>query len=308
MSRAAALLIITTAAFGGTWVAAPWATEEVPPLVVACARFGLAAVLLAVWCLARGLPLRLRRADVPVVLGSAATAMVGYNVLFLYGVTLAPASHGAVIVPGLIPMMTLLLGRAFLRLAIVRRQVMGIGLSLFGLALVVGPELTGDPRTLAGDLLFTLSAGLWAIYTLLGRTATSRLDPSVLNTFAAAIGALVFLPLALVAPGGPGDLFGASSRALGSIAYLGSIGTALSFVTFLLGVRLIGAARASAYTVLVPVFGLTLTVSLLGEPLGPLSVAGAIVVVAGLWLTQTARPRATGSPAVARAAEGRDPA
>lgn len=301
MSRASVLLVVTTAAFGGTWVAAPWATDDVPPLTVACLRFALAALVLVAWCLARGLPLRMRRADLPIVLGQTATSIVGYNVLFLYGVTLAPASHGAVIVPGLIPMATLVLGRLFLGLRIAGRQVLGIGLSLAGLALVVGPELTADERTLTGDGLFAVSAVLWAIYTLLGRTGTSRLDPSVLTTFATALGALCFLPLALVVPGGPGDLGGASVRALGSIAYLGTIGTALSFVTFLEGVRRIGAARASAYTVLVPLFGLSLTVTLLGEPLGPLSIVGAVVVVGGLWLTQTARPAAAAGDATADA-------
>jgi len=297
--EAAILLVITTAAFGATWVAAPWATDEVPPLAVAFLRFSLAAVALALWCLARGLKLRASRQDLPVIVGQAATSVVGYNILFLYGVTLAPASHGAVIVPGLIPMMTLVIGAIALGLRVVRGQVVGVLISLAGLALVVGPELGGSASTLLGDVLFAIAASLWAVYTLLGRTGASRLDPSVLTTFSAALGAAVFLPLALLG-GGFGDLGSATTRALGSIAYLGTIGTAMSFVTFLEGVRRIGAARASAYTVLVPLFGLTLTVSLLGEPLGPLSLVGAVVVITGLWLTQRAG-RAAASARVASA-------
>jgi drug/metabolite transporter (DMT)-like permease len=212
-------------------------------------------------------------------------------------VTLAPASHGAVIVPGLIPMATLVLGHWLLGQRIGRRQILGLAVSIAGLAVVVGPELGGGAGTLIGDAFFVISAGLWAGYTLLGRTGRSHLDPAVLTAFVTATGALAFLPLALLQPGGPGDVAGVSTRALGSIAYLGSIGTALSFVTFLAGVRLIGAARASAYTVLVPLFGVSLTVSLLSEPFGPLSFVGAAVVIAGLWLTQTARPAS--GPAVA---------
>ncbi|MBI3751252.1 MAG: DMT family transporter [Chloroflexi bacterium] len=285
-SRLAAIyLVVTAIGFGGTWVAAPWATDEIAPLTVATIRFALAAALLLGWCLLRGLPLRLRRADVPVIAGVALTSVAGYNVLFLYGVTLAPASHGAVLVPGLIPMATLVLSRLVLGTQVARRQVLGVLLSIAGLALVVGPELGGDARTLAGDAMFAVSAGIWAAYTLIGRA--SRLDSAVLTLYGTAVGSLVLLPLALLVPGGPGPIADASLRAILSVVYLGSIGTVLSFVTFLQGVRLIGAARASAYTVLIPVFGLTLTVSLLGEALTPLALVGAAIVLAGLRITQS---------------------
>lgn len=285
-SRLAAIyLVVTAAGFGGTWVAAPWATDEIAPLAVATIRFALAAALLLGWCLLRGLPLRLRRSDLAVIAGVAVTSVAGYNVLFLYGVTLAPPSHGAVLVPGLIPMATLILSRLVLGTHVARRQVVGVLLSIAGLALVVGPELGGDARTLAGDAMFAVSAAIWAAYTLIGRA--SRLDSAVLTLYGTAAGSLILLPLALLVPGGPGAVTDASLRAILSVVYLGSIGTVLSFVTFLQGIRLIGAARASAYTVLIPVFGLTLTVGLLGDPLTPLALVGAGVVLVGLRVTQT---------------------
>jgi drug/metabolite transporter (DMT)-like permease len=286
--RAVAFLVISAAGFGGTWVAAPWATDEIAPLTVACLRFAIAAALLLGWCTARRLPLAVHRSDLPVVLGVAATSVVGYNILFLYGVTLAPASHGAVIVPSLIPMATLVLGRVLLGSRIAGRQIGGGLVSIVGLGLVVGPELTGNATTITGDLLFAISASVWAAYTLIGRAATTRIDPAVLTLYGTAIGAIVLLPLALLAPGGWGTPLEATARALGSVVYLGSIGTVVSFVAFLQGVRLIGAARASAYTVLIPVFGLSLTVTLLGEQLTPLALVGAAIVFVGLRLTQSA--------------------
>jgi drug/metabolite transporter (DMT)-like permease len=150
-TTAAVLLVLTAIFFGGTWVAAPWATHEIPPMVVACVRFATAAVLLFGWCRVRGIPIALRRADIPIVLAVSATSVVGYNVLFLYGVTLAPASHGAVITPGLIPVFTLVLGRVIYRESIRWRQALGVVICLLGLALVVGPAFAGDPRALVGD-------------------------------------------------------------------------------------------------------------------------------------------------------------
>lgn len=287
--RAALYLTITAAGFGGTWVAAPWATEDIAPLTVAFVRFALAALLLFGWTRIRGASLGLQRADLPPVLGVAVTSVVGYNVLFLYGVTLAPANHGAILVPGLIPLATLALSRLLLGAPVARRQVLGLAMSLAGLALVVGPELSGGGTTPIGDILFIVSAGVWAGYTLIART--SRLDSPVLTFWGVTIGAAGLLPLALHV-GGPGAhldaIAGAASRALLSVAYLGSIGTVLSFVTFLEGVRLVGPQRATAYSVLIPVFGLVLVAMFLSEPLTPVALVGACIVLVGLRITQTA--------------------
>jgi len=300
-TTATVLLVVTAALFGATWVAAPWATHEIPPMVVACLRFATAALLLFGWCRLRGIPIPLRRADIPLVLGVTATSVVGYNILFLYGVTLAPASHGAVITPGLIPIFTLLLGRMLFRESVLWRQALGVVVSIVGLALVVGPAFAGDPAALVGDLLYAAAALLWATYTILGRAVTKRFHVAAITCLSGAVGALVFLPLGLLDPVGFGALATASPRALAGLAYLGSLGTAVGFVLFYLGVQRIGSARASAYTVLVPLFGVSLTVPILGESLDPISLVGAAIVIGGLWLTQR-RAAAAQEPAAAASA------
>jgi drug/metabolite transporter (DMT)-like permease len=292
---ATVLLVLTSAFFGATWVAAPWATAEVPPMTVACIRFATAAALLFAWCRVRGIPIPLRRADLPLVLGVTATSVVGYNILFLYGVTLAPASHGAVIVPGLIPVFTLGLARAIYREAVLWRQAAGAAISLAGLALVVGPAFAGEPDVILGDALYAVSALLWATYTILGRRVTKRFHVAAITCLSGGLGALAFLPLALFDPVGFGALATASSQAWAGLAYLGSLGTAVGFVMFYLGVQRIGAARASAFSVLIPLFGVSMTVTILGEPFEPVSLIGAAIVIGGLWLTQS-RPMAAERP------------
>ena len=76
------------------------------------------------------------------------------------------------------------------------------------------------------------------------------------------------------------------------MVYLGALGTVVAFVAFAEGIRRIGAPRASAFIVLVPLLGEVLTFWLLGEEVGGLIVGGTAAVLAGLWLVQTARPPA----------------
>ena len=77
---------------------------------------------------------------------------------------------------------------------------------------------------------------------------------------------------------------------LAGVAYLGSFGTVVAFVFFYLGMQRLGAARAAAYSVLIPLFGVAATTALLGESLEPIALVGAAVVFGGLWLMQAQAP------------------
>ena len=290
-----ALLVLSAAAFGGTWVAAPWAVAEIPPLAVACVRFTLAAALLYAWCRYRGLRIDARPADLPIILGVATTSVVAYNLLFLYGVQYAPPSHGAVITPGFIPVITLGLTRLVLGERFAARQAIGAFVALAGLAFVIGPAFAAGSNELLGDAMYVGGALTWSLYTIIGRAATRRFNASVITFLAAGIGAIAFFALSLVLePGGFAAYGQASLQAIGGVVYLGSLGTVVPFVFFYLGVQRLGAARAAAYSVLIPLFGVAATVTLLGEQLEPLGLAGAALVIGGLWSMQATpgRPEA----------------
>lgn len=69
---------------------------------------------------------------------------------------------------------------------------------------------------------------------------------------------------------------------------------ALCFVTWGFAVGRLGAVRTSAYIYLVPVVTLVTSALVLGEPVTPLSLGGAVLTVAGLALSEW-EPRKEGS-------------
>ena len=70
--------------------------------------------------------------------------------------------------------------------------------------------------------------------------------------------------------------------------YLGAIGTVVAFVWYSQGIRDSGRpARPCSPTF--PVFGVLLSVALLGEPLSASMLAGGALVIAGVALTNRAR-------------------
>jgi drug/metabolite transporter (DMT)-like permease len=276
--------------WGGTWPAGKLAVEDAPPATIAVVRFALATALLWLWARSRPAGRKPGRRDLPLVLAMGATAVAGYNLLFLYGLSLAPATDGAIVVPGLAPILTALLAWAILGNRIGVRAALGLAVALAGLVLVVDPSGGIEGRRLAGDLLFLAGAVCWGAYSLLGKVATDRFDTVTATLYGAGAGTLMLVPFSF-ADGGWAELAGAPADAWISIGYLAVFGTAVGFVLFYEGVKRIGPARATTFTFLVPVFGVLGAVLILGERPSVLTAIGGAIVLAGLWLVQR-RPAA----------------
>ncbi len=285
-STAYVLLTFMAVCFGGTWVAGKVAVGSIPPMTVAACRFAIASVLLWLWTHTKSTTTRrLMMADLPIILGMGLTAIAGYNTFFLYGLTLAPASDGAIIVPGLTPILTATLAWPFLGERPRPRGIGGLVIALLGLSFVIAPSTHLGVGRMLGDVLFLLGAGCWAIYSIIGKAATARFTPVHATLYGTVAGTLALLPFALAEHGWT-RLATAATSAWVALLFLAVFGTVVAFVFFYEGVSRIGAARAASFAFLVPFFGVLSSVILLGERLTPLTVAGGGLVVLGLGLVQ----------------------
>lgn len=281
-----AALVGMAICFGGTWVAGKVAVDALPAFTIAATRFALASVLL--YAGSRVLRVRLApvtRRDLPLVFGLGLSAIAVYNVLFLTGLTLAPATDGAIMVPGIAPVATALLAAPLLGERLTRRRVMGLVLAIVGLVLVVNPGGSLGTERFVGDLLFLAGAACWGLYSVLGRVASRRFDPVSATLYGAIAGTLVLLPFAL-AEGGVGELAAAGVTGWLGVGYLVVFGTIGGFVLLHVGIRRIGASRAAAFALLVPLVGVSSSAVLLGEALSPLTALGGLVILVGLWLVE----------------------
>jgi drug/metabolite transporter (DMT)-like permease len=116
---------------------------------------------------------------------------------------------------------------------------------------------------------------------------------------------LLLAPAVLVSPPDevpPGD-------ALGALAVLGVVCTALGLVLFFRLIVEAGPSRASVITYVNPLVAVALGVLVLDERVGAMSVVGLLAILGGSWLSTRGRPRRPpGRPApVAADADGADP-
>ena len=298
MSTIVVKLTLVAVIWGGTFIAGRVAAPEMSAPTAALWRYVVAAVVLVVMLLVR--EGRLPKLDtgqwIRVVL-MALTGVVGYNLCFMAGLETVPASRGALII-ALNPAATMLGAALFLHEPVTLPKIAGMALALLGVAI----ELSGgNPLKLldggvgTGELLLMACVLSWAAYTLIGKRLTG-VSPLAITTYAALIGAAMLGVAVLVR--GELSLPRVSGKAWIAIVYMGTLGTAVAFVWFLEGVRELGPARAAIFVNLVPVAAIALGALLLGEKITAPMLAGAALVVAGVWIINRP-PAATPAPACA---------
>jgi len=285
-----AKLVAVPAIWGGTFIAGRILALALPAAVGSLLRYvvALAALVFAARWLEGGLPRLTRRQLVGTVL-LGATGILAYNLFFLGALARLPASRTSLII-ALNPVVTIAAASLLLGERMSPRRWLGVAVALAGVWIVVSRgdvlgSVTGSVGV--GELLMFGGVCSWAAYTLIGRRVLTGLTPLAATTYASLWGTAM---LAVVAAP---DLL-ASERAdltlpvVLSALYLGLLGTAVAFVWYYQAVQRLGASRTVIFNNLVPVFGATFGVLLLGEPLSASMVIGGVLAGSGVMLVSRA--------------------
>ena len=314
------LVVVSAASFGsGALFAKPVYAEGVGWLPLLAWRFGIAAALSWAWLLLdRGRRADLRRIDrrqliVALVLGIVYLGNSSTYYAALETASASLAALGVYIYPAIVAVLTLRLGRplegrrAWLALG---RALLGVILAIGGIPAGSGPPLVGLLQVVASPIIY--SVWIVAQARLSGerrdRVADAALDGAGSATMAAlmitstAIGFWI-LALATGTPVEPGRIPGDAWPGMIAVAV---ISTFVAIQTFSAGSRRIGAAQASLISTVEPVWTICLAALLLGERLGPIQLAGGVLVIGGVVLAQLQRgERASepGGPATVRIAD-----
>ena len=274
--------------WGGTWIAGRIIAQELSaPLAAPAIRFLLAGLVLAgVALLAEGhIPRPQNGKEWGIVTGLAMTGIFLYALCFFYGLKHISAGRGALVValtPVVVALATWFLGQE--RMTPVK--LAGVVIAMAGCLTVIGK---GNPLALLhgavgiGEWLILGCVLCWTAYTFIGRRATKTLSPLAATLWASLIGSLLIGSTALLQGGT--DLLAWSWQVWASVIFLAIGGTALAFTWFADGVKRLGAARASVFVNLVPVFAVLQAAFLLDERLALPVLGGGLLVITGVWLT-----------------------
>lgn len=279
-SLAITLLVVCCAFWGFQQILIKDTVAEVPPLWQASLRFWGAAVLIWLWCRARGVPLFTR--DGTLKAGLLAGSLFAGEFAFIYlGLLHTSASRLTVFLYTSPFVVALLLPRVVPGERLRRIQWVGLVIAFAAVALAFSEGfMHASPVAGAwlGDAMALAAGTLWGLTTLTIR-ATKLSGASAEKTlfYQVAVTAVV-APLVSLALGEVWSL-DYSVRAWGSLGIQTVVGAFASYLTWMWLLRHYPATQMSTFTFLTPVFALVFGVVLLSEPL-TLQLAVALIGVA----------------------------
>jgi drug/metabolite transporter (DMT)-like permease len=284
----ATVVVLLCLSWGFNQVAVKLALPEIPPFTQAALRSVGAAVLVALWCRVRGIPLLDR--DGTLLPGLVAGALFGLEFLLIYPGLVYTTATRAVLFIYLAPFFVVAGARFVLpgdRFN--ATQWAGLALSFSGMLLAFGvPTPALDPRQALGDLMMVGAAAAWALTTLvikasaLNRVSAEKtmLYQLVVSLPMLALGAWIFGERMTAWPSGV---------ALGSLAYQTVWIVSITFVLWFAMIVRYSASRVSAFTFLTPLFGVVAGYLVLNEPINWAFAGAVALVIAGLVVVN--RPR-----------------
>lgn len=159
-----------------------------------------------------------------------------------------------------------------------RRQWLGVALALGGLAALTRPGAQAIDG--GGAALMLLAGAAWGVYTLRGRTAR---DPLATTAHNFVLATALVLPFAAAALASAGARLGAAGLALAVAS--GALASGGGYTLWYAVVPALGATRAAALQLAVPVIAALGGIALLGERVTLRFLVSATAILAGIALT-----------------------
>lgn len=279
--------------WGSTYLAMRVAVTEMPPFAAAAVRFGAAGLAMALVALVvdrhHGRPsLRqlLEYAAIGILLLSFANGLV------MWSERTIPSGTAALVVATVSVWFVLLDGLRPGGQPWTVRVWLGTLIGLAGVALVARPE--GQVTREHGLAILGLQAAClaWAVGSLYAQSVTKRLPLATAAATEMLAAAVVLVLVSSLLREDLSDLFGASPRAWGGLAYLAAVGSLVGFTAFAYCLNELPASTVGTYAYVNPVVAVLLGASILGEALTPgLLAGGALILVAVILTTIRRRPR-----------------
>ena len=157
-------------------------------------------------------------------------------------------------------------------------RLAGVVLGFGGVVLLVGFELTGGEKAVAGGLAVVAASACYGIGGLYAGRRFNGLPPSLV-----AFGALCWSTL-VVLPVGVAQSSSLGWEALLSVLYLGVLATGAAYLLYFGLIAGAGAAKAVLVTYLVPSLALMYGAAFLDEEITAVAITGLLLVLAGVAL------------------------
>ncbi|MFL5622148.1 MAG: DMT family transporter [Gemmatimonadaceae bacterium] len=279
------LLFMMAVIWGINFVVVKYATHIFNPVAFTGLRVGTVAVFLLLVISARG-GITIPRRDIVRLLFLGVLGNGLYQLFFVHGVARTRAGNAALIV-GAAPAFIALVARLRGLERVKRMTLVGIGLSVIGVALVIvgSAGSSNGQTTLLGSVLVFFGVLSWTLYTILLQPYTKLIDVIQLSAVTMVGGAIPLLIASMPA------LIATDWSRVGvggwlALLYSSVISMGVAYMFWYRGLRVLGPTRTAVYSNLQPIIALLVAWAFLGENPTIFQGVGAATIIAGVFLTR----------------------
>ncbi len=226
------------------------------------------------------------RREVILFIGFGFFSLTLFEALYFTSLAYTTVQHAAALLYTA-PAFVAILSWLFLKEHLTATKLIAIVLSILGAFLILGitrSESLFASKTQIGDWLAVGSGAAYSSWYIFGKILGENRDPAVTSLLGMCIGAVMLLPLSLVLEGVrvPQNLAGWAL-----VAAVGIIPTALAYLFYLAGLKLIEATKASVFAIMEPLTSAVLAFYFFQETLSYDSLIGFGLIVSSILLIST---------------------
>lgn len=283
-SRLLPVLAITLTAviWGLSFLSIKISVAVIPPMTLALLRFIMASVLLSLMIRILEPGSKLKKEDIPAL---SVAGIIGITVYFFFennGVKMTTASVASMIIAA-IPILSLLADYLFFKSPLSPYKIFCVLLSIIGVYLVVGANLTGPHgrSNLMGNLMMMGAALSWVAYGIFTRPLGKKYSQLYIVTYQTIFGTLCLVPFSLLEMGNWQPV---STVVMLNVAFLGVFCSALGYYLYVYALKSLGIGVVSLFINLIPVVTVISSYFILKETISPAQMAGGALIIVSVYL------------------------
>ncbi len=182
------------------------------------------------------------------------------------------------------PAFIVVMGAILLHERVTRLQTAGVVGAVVGTVVITasGAALSLTSNDVIGNGLSLLAAGSFALYTIIIKTSAQDFDALSISVLPTLLGTALLVPPAIA----EGMTWPAAPLTWAGIAFLGVLCSAWATLAWVVVVQELDASKAAPIVFLIPVVAAVLAIAVLGERPTMQTVAGAVLILGGVFLSE----------------------
>ncbi|GHV43429.1 hypothetical protein FACS1894180_2480 [Bacteroidia bacterium] len=260
----------------------------IQPVTLVAARLAIATALLGMFAFFTHNIQKISLKHLKYFLALALFEPFLYFLCETYGQTLVSPTVTSVII-ATIPVFTLLAAIIFLKEKVNFMTSLGIIISLLGVLAVVFVDYQDFKGQIVGTLLVFGAVVVSIAYAVFVKYLTAHYNATTIVFYQNLIGLLYFVPCFFLIDFQHINQIKITSEALWAIVLLAVFASVIAFIFYSRAIRIIGVAKAGVFCYVIPVLTALFAYFIVNEKLTLVQWCGILLVMAGLFVSQTGK-------------------